>query len=119
MNVSPCNVSTALKNIPELNEFVTKLMLSQKEWFAGLHVLYAVARGPQRQPVSEITKTLFVVLSENGGLASAPGVMEGFKELVSQYKGVPLLSDIQRKLKASLKRSQVAQTDPGHSGSDQ
>ncbi|KAI0733218.1 OSCP, subunit 5 of the stator stalk of mitochondrial F1F0 ATP synthase [Fomitopsis betulina] len=111
-------VATALKNVPELNEFVTNPTLSQKDRFAGLNALYAVAEGPKKEPVSEITKNLFVVLSQNGRLAEAQGVIEGFNELVSQHKGeltvtitsaAPLPSDIQRKLEASLKQSQAAQ----------
>ncbi|TFY50119.1 hypothetical protein EVJ58_g11177, partial [Rhodofomes roseus] len=51
-------------------------------------------------------------------LAEAHGVIEGFNELVSQYKGeltvaitsvAPLPSDIRRKLESSLKQSRVAQ----------
>lgn len=111
-------VSTALKDVPELNAFVTNPTLSQQERFSGLSAIYAVAEGPKKEPVSEITKNLFLVLSENGRLAEAQGVIEGFNELVSQHKGeltvtitsaAPLPSDIQRKLEASLKQSQAAQ----------
>ncbi|KAH9935454.1 ATP synthase delta subunit-domain-containing protein, partial [Fomitopsis serialis] len=85
---------------------------------AGLVALYAAAEGPKKEPVTDITKNLFVVLSENGRLAEAQGVIEGFHELVSKHRGeltvtitsaAPLPSDIQRKLEASLKQSQAAQ----------
>ncbi|KAH9839553.1 OSCP, subunit 5 of the stator stalk of mitochondrial F1F0 ATP synthase [Rhodofomes roseus] len=111
-------LSSAIKSVPELNAFVSNPTLSANDRISGLSALYAVAEGPKKEPVSDITKNLFVVLSENGRLGEAHGVIEGFNELVSQYKGeltvtitsaAPLPSDIQRKLESSLKQSQAAQ----------
>ncbi|EPT00468.1 hypothetical protein FOMPIDRAFT_88425 [Fomitopsis schrenkii] len=87
VHISLCNVLTALKDIPELNEFVTNSTVSQKDRSAGLDVLYMFARGPPKEPVSEITKTLFVVLSErrrrlgtghHGGLQRARVAVQGY-----------------------------------------
>ncbi|KZT72051.1 OSCP, subunit 5 of the stator stalk of mitochondrial F1F0 ATP synthase [Daedalea quercina L-15889] len=111
-------LSTAIKDVPELNAFITNPTLSMKDRFAGLAALYATAEGPKKEPVSEITKNLFHVLSENGRLSEAQGVIEGFNELVAQHRGeltvtitsaAPLPSDVQRKLETSLKQSQAAQ----------
>jgi len=111
-------LSSAIKDVPQINAFVTNPTLSVKDRSAGLVALYAAAEGPKKEPVSDITKNLFVVLSENGRLAEAQGIIEGFHELLSKHKGeltvtitsaAPLPSDIQRKLEASLKQSQAAQ----------
>ena len=111
-------VSSALKDVPELNAFVTNPTLSQQERFAGLSAIYAAAEGPKKEPVSEITKNLFLVLSENGRLAEAQGVIEGFNELVAVHKGeltvtitsaAPLPKDAQTRLEGTLKQSQAAQ----------
>ena len=67
--------------------------------------------------MSEITKNLLSVLSENGRLADTPGVIEGFNELVAKYKGEldivvtsasPLPRDVLSKLEGVLKQSEAA-----------
>ncbi|KAI0644757.1 OSCP, subunit 5 of the stator stalk of mitochondrial F1F0 ATP synthase [Trametes meyenii] len=107
-------IQTAVKTSPELNTFITNPTLSTRDRAAGLPAIYAAAG---KEP-SEITKNLFVVLSENGRLVEAEGVIEGFNELVAGYKGelnvtitsaAALPRDIQTKLETLLKQSQAAQ----------
>ncbi|KAH9838226.1 OSCP, subunit 5 of the stator stalk of mitochondrial F1F0 ATP synthase [Rhodofomes roseus] len=97
-------LSSAIKSVPELNAFVSNPTLRTNDRISGLNVLHAAAEIPKKEP--------------NGRLAEAHGVIEGFNELVSQYKGeltvaitsvAPLPSDIRRKLESSLKQSRVAQ----------
>ncbi|EMD37419.1 hypothetical protein CERSUDRAFT_114086 [Gelatoporia subvermispora B] len=111
-------VAASLKDVPELNTFVTNPTLSAADRKAGLEALYARAGGAKKEPVSDITKNLFVVLSENGRLAEAQGVIEGFNELVANYRGeltvtitsaAPLPRDTQSRLESTLKQSQAAQ----------
>lgn len=108
-------ISTSIKASPELKTFVGNPTLSSKDRATGLNVLYSRAG---KEPVSEITKNLFVVLSQNGRLAETEGVIEGFNELVSVHKGeltvtitsaTPLPRDIQTRLESTLKQSQAAQ----------
>ncbi|KAI0674932.1 OSCP, subunit 5 of the stator stalk of mitochondrial F1F0 ATP synthase [Trametes maxima] len=107
-------IQAAVKASPELNTFITNPTLSTRDRAAGLPAIYAAAG---KEP-SDITKNLFVVLSENGRLVEAEGVIEGFNELVAGYKGelnvtitsaAALPRDIQTKLETLLKQSQAAQ----------
>lgn len=113
-------IANSIKQTPELGQFVTNPTLSAHDRLAGLSALYAAAEGSgaKKEPVSEVTKNLFVVLSENGRLSEAQGVIEGFNELVSGYKGeltvtitsaAPLPKDVQSRLETALKQSQAAQ----------
>ncbi|KAI0808168.1 OSCP, subunit 5 of the stator stalk of mitochondrial F1F0 ATP synthase [Fomes fomentarius] len=108
-------IQNALKSTPELDSFVHNPTLSTKDRAAGLPAIYAAAG---KEPVSDITKNLFVVLSENGRLIETEGVIEGFNELVAKHKGelsvtitsaAPLPRDIQTRLETLLKQSQAAQ----------
>lgn len=65
-----------------------------------------------------MTKNFFAVLAENGRLAEAQGVIEGFNDLFAKYKGEldivvtsasPLPKDMLLRLEATLKQSQAAQ----------
>ncbi|KAI0661448.1 OSCP, subunit 5 of the stator stalk of mitochondrial F1F0 ATP synthase [Cubamyces menziesii] len=107
-------IQSAVKSTPELSTFIHNPTLSVREREAGLPAIYAAAG----KETSEITKNLFVVLSENGRLVETEGVIEGFNELVAGYKGelnvtitsaAPLPKDIQSKLETLLKQSQAAQ----------
>ena len=111
-------LSSAIKSSPELNSFVTNPTLSAKDRASGLAALYAKAEGPKKEPVSEITKNLFALLSENGRLAETQGVIEGFNELLSKHKGelkvvissaTPLPTATLSRLETVLKQSQAAQ----------
>jgi F-type H+-transporting ATPase subunit O len=113
-------ISKSIKDTPELKAFVTNPTLSVKERKAGLPTLFASAEGAgaKKEPVSDITKNLLALLSENGRLGETPGVIEGFNELVSQYKGElnvtvttasPLSKDFITRLETTLKQSQTAQ----------
>ncbi|GBE80978.1 ATP synthase subunit 5 [Sparassis latifolia] len=113
-------ISTSIKEVPEISTFVTNPTLSAKDRQSGLAALYARAEsaGAKKEPVSDITKNLFVVLSENGRLGETQGVIEGFNELVATYKGeltvtitsaAPLPRDVQTRLESTLKQSQAAQ----------
>lgn len=114
------SISTALKSQPKLAEYITNPTLSKADKASGLSAVFAAAEGTgaKKAPVSEITKNLFAVLSENGRLAESQGVIDGFAELVSKYKGElevvvtsaqPLPRDVMTRIEASLKTSQVAQ----------
>ncbi|OCH88878.1 OSCP, subunit 5 of the stator stalk of mitochondrial F1F0 ATP synthase [Obba rivulosa] len=111
-------VAASLKESPELNALVTNPTLSMRDRLAGLDALFARASSAKKEPVSDITKNLFVVLSENGRLGETEGVIEGFNELVASYRGeltvtitsaTPLPRDAQTRLESSLKQSQAAQ----------
>jgi F-type H+-transporting ATPase subunit O len=111
-------LANAIKTSPELNTFVTNPTLSAKDRASGLTALYAKAEGPKKEPVSEITKNLFALLSENGRLGETPSVIEGFNELVSKHKGelkvvvssaTPLPAATLSRLETVLKQSQAAQ----------
>ena len=108
-------IQSAVKATPELASFIHNPTLSTKDRAAGLPSLYAAAG---KDGVSEITKNLFVVLSENGRLVETEGVIEGFNELVANYRGelnvtitsaTPLPKDVQTRLETLLKQSQAAQ----------
>ncbi len=107
-------IHSAVKSTPELDTFIHNPTLSSNDRAAGLPAIYAAAG----KEVSDITKNLFGVLSENGRLVEAQGVIEGFNELVAKYKGeldvtitsaAPLPRDIQTRLETLLKQSQAAQ----------
>ncbi|KAI0066211.1 ATPase F1 complex OSCP/delta subunit [Artomyces pyxidatus] len=113
-------ISKSIGETPDLKTFVANPTLSVKDRNAGLPALYAKAEGTgaKKEPVSDITKNLFVLLSENGRLGETEGVIEGFNELVSKYKGeltvtvtsaVPLTKDVLTRLETTLKQSQTAQ----------
>jgi F-type H+-transporting ATPase subunit O len=113
-------ISASLKDTPELDAFVHNPTLSAKDRNAGLAALYfrLEGSGAKKETVSGVTKNLFAVLSENGRLGEAQGVIEGFNELCAKYKGeltvvitsaAPLPRDVQVKLESTLKQSQAAQ----------
>lgn len=113
-------ISSSIKSTPELNAFVTNPTLSSKDRTAGIPTLVARAEGTgaKKEGVTDITKNLFSVLSENGRLGETEGVIEGFNELVATHKGevtVTITSanalprDIQTRLEATLKQSETAQ----------
>lgn len=113
-------ISTSIKDVPELNSFVHNPTLSAKDRTAGLAALYArlEGSGARKEAVSDVTKNLFAILSENGRLGEAQGVIEGFNELYAKYKGeltvvitsaAPLAKDVLSKLESALKQSQAAQ----------
>ncbi|KAG1804010.1 OSCP, subunit 5 of the stator stalk of mitochondrial F1F0 ATP synthase [Suillus variegatus] len=74
-------ISNVIKEVPDLKAFVSNPTLSAKDRSAGLAVIYSRAEGSKKEPVSDITKNLFGVLSENGRLGETQGVIEGFNEL--------------------------------------
>jgi F-type H+-transporting ATPase subunit O len=113
-------ISTSIKDVPELNSFVHNPTISAKDRAAGLAALYARLEGSsaKKEAVSDVTKNLFAILSENGRLGEAQGVIEGFNELYAKYKGeltvvitsaAPLARDVLSKLESALKQSQAAQ----------
>jgi F-type H+-transporting ATPase subunit O len=113
-------ISKSIVDSPDLKSFVTNPTLSVKDRNAGLPTLFARAEGTgvRKEPVSDITKNLFVLLSENGRLGETPGVIEGFNELVSRHRGEvnvvvtsasPLGKDVLTRLETVLKQSQTAQ----------
>ncbi|KAG9015878.1 ATP synthase F0 subcomplex subunit OSCP atp5 [Tulasnella sp. 427] len=108
------SISSALKSNKELASLINNPTLSASEREAGLPAVYKAAGAS----VSDVTKNLFQVLSENGRLGEAEGVIEDFGSLVAKYKGElevtvtsasPLPKDVQSKLEAALKQSQTAQ----------
>ena len=113
-------IAKSIADSPDLKTFVTNPTLSVKDRNAGLPALYARAEGTgaKKEPLSDITRNLFVLLSENGRLGETAGVIEGFNELVAKYKGelnvtvtsaAPLGKDVLSRLEATLKQSQTAQ----------
>ena len=113
-------ISKSIKEVPELKAFITNPTLSANERGTGLDAVFSRAESlvPKKEPISDITKNLFSVLAENGRLVEAPGVIEGFNELVSKYRGelevlvtsaAPLPKDVATKLETILKQSQAAQ----------
>lgn len=111
-------ISKSFAESPELNAFISNPTLSAKERATGLASLYAKAEGPKKEPVSDVTKNLFAVLSENGRLNETQSIIEGFNELVAKYKGelevivtsaAPLPKDAAARLESVLKQSQAAQ----------
>ena len=112
------SIQTTLGATPALLEFVRNPTLSSPERAEGLKTLYAAAEKAAGAggPLSEITKSLFSVLSENGRLNETEGVIEGFQELVAKYKGEldvvvtsaePLSKDVLASLEKTLKTSEA------------
>lgn len=110
-------IAASLKENAQLGAFVANPLLSAKERSSGLDVVLAAGSKGSKEPVTDITRNLFAVLSENGRLAEAPAVIEGFNELVSKYKGeleiivtsaAPLQRDVLSKLESTLKQSETA-----------
>ncbi|KZT11048.1 OSCP, subunit 5 of the stator stalk of mitochondrial F1F0 ATP synthase [Laetiporus sulphureus 93-53] len=112
-------ISSLINTDPKLATFITNPTLSARDRLAGLAGLFTAAEGTgaKKEPVSEITKNLFIVLSENGRLAEAQGVIEGFNELLSKHNGeltvtitsaAPLAKDVQTRLESVLRQSQAA-----------
>ena len=116
-------IRTTIKNVPELNAFVTNPTLSASDRATGLAALFKqVESAAPKRTLSDVTKNLFAILSENGRLVETEGVIEGFNELVAEYKGeltvtitsaTPLPRDVQSRLESSLKQSQAAQKEIG------
>jgi F-type H+-transporting ATPase subunit O len=114
------NVSNSIKQHSDVNSFVNNPTLSAKDRTTGLASLFAKVEGSgaKKEPISDITKNLLAVLSENGRLGETQGVIEGFNELVSQYRGEltvvvtsasALPKDVLTRLETSLKQSQAGQ----------
>lgn len=111
------NVAAAIKQDTKLATFISNPTLSANDRAAGLASLYDTLDA-KKTPLSELTKNLLSVLSENGRLGETEGVIEGYNGLVAQYQGeltvtvtsaAPLPRDIQTRLEATLKQSQTAQ----------
>jgi len=110
-------ISASVNEIPILAEFISNPLIPSSERSACLEALYKAAALKGVKEVSDVTRNLFSVLSENGRLAQTQGVIEGFNELVAHYKGeldvvvtsaAPLPKDVLSRLEASLKQSEVA-----------
>lgn len=113
-------LSTSIKDTPELNAFVHNPTLSANDRTSALASIFSKMEGSgsKKTAVSDVTKNLFGVLSENGRLGEVQGVIEGFNELYAKYKGEltvvitsasPLPKDVLTKLESTLKQSQAAQ----------
>ncbi|KAJ7647429.1 OSCP/delta subunit of ATPase [Roridomyces roridus] len=113
-------VSSTIAQDAALSSFIHNPTLSAKDRKTGLDTLYSrlEAAAPKKESVSEITKNLLGVLSENGRLAETQGVIEGFNELVEKYRGeltvvvtsaAPLPKDVLSRLETALKQSQAGQ----------
>ena len=112
-------VTSSISSVPELKAFVTNPTLSAGDRATGLQALFKQAESSgSKKPLSDLTKNLFSVLSENGRLNETEGVIEGFNELVAAHKGEltvtitsagPLPRDAQTRLESTLKQSQAAQ----------
>ena len=113
------NVSNAIKSNPEIRIFVNNPTLSLQERNKGLQELFVKLEGSggKKDAISEVTKNLFGVLSENGRLGEVEGVIEDFNELVAQHNGeltvtvtsaTPLGRDILTRLETTLKQSKAA-----------
>jgi len=114
------NVSNAIKTNPEISTFVNNPTLSLQERNKSLLRLFAhlEGTGAKKEVYSDVTKSFFSVLSENGRLGEVEGVIEDFNHLVAQHKGeltvsvtsaTPLAKDILTRLETILKQSQAAQ----------
>lgn len=110
-------IAASLKENAQLGGFISNPLLSSNERKNGLDAVLAAGAKGAKEPVNEITRNLFAVLSENGRLSEAPAVIEGFNELVAKYKGeleifvtsaTPLPRDTLTKLESTLKQSETA-----------
>lgn len=113
-------VANTIKQNPKVSEFIHNPTLSAKDRTTGITSILSTLEGSgsKKEPVTDITKNLLSVLSENGRLGETQGVIEGFNELVAQYKGEltvtvtsasPLPKDILSRLESTLKQSQAGQ----------
>ena len=112
------HVSSAIKTNPGIRTFVNNPTLSLEERNKGLQEMFAKLEGlGKKVKISDVTKNLFSVLSENGRLGEVEGVIEDFSELVAQHKGeltvtvtsaTPLGRDILSRLETTLKLSNAA-----------
>ncbi|TFY74806.1 hypothetical protein EWM64_g9206 [Hericium alpestre] len=111
-------IDKSIREAPELQQFVTNPTLSVQERAQGLPNLYARAETSKKDGVSDVTKNLLVLLSENGRLGETEHVIETFNELVAKYKGeltvtvtsaTPLSKDVLTRLESTLKQSQTGQ----------
>ncbi|KAI0342086.1 OSCP, subunit 5 of the stator stalk of mitochondrial F1F0 ATP synthase [Trametopsis cervina] len=113
-------IASTIKSAPELSSFVNNPTLSSNDRATGLQALFKQTESSalKKAAISDITKNLFSVLSENGRLTEAEGVIEGFNELFAAHKGeltvtitssTPLPKDAQTRLESVLKQSQAAQ----------
>ena len=113
------HVSSAIKTNPGIRTFVNNPTLSLEERNKGLQEMFAKLEGVlgKKDKISDVTKNLFSVLSENGRLGEVEGVIEDFSELVAQHKGeltvtvtsaTPLGRDILSRLETTLKLSNAA-----------
>jgi F-type H+-transporting ATPase subunit O len=109
-------ISNVIKTNEDVATFISNPTLSSQDRSAGLQAIFTAAS--KKEQISELTRNLLMVLSENGRLGETKGVIEGFEELVAKYKGElevivtsaqPLPADVQRRLEATLKQSQAAQ----------
>ncbi|GJJ06122.1 hypothetical protein Clacol_000311 [Clathrus columnatus] len=112
-------ISNGIKTQKDLAAFISNPTLSIKDRAEGLKAVFAVAEGSgKKEPLTEITKNFFAVLSENGRLTETQGAIDGFNELVSKYKGevevvvtsaTPLDRPTLTRLESTLKQSQIGQ----------
>ncbi|EAU91110.1 ATP synthase subunit 5 [Coprinopsis cinerea okayama7 len=113
------SVSNAIKTQPEVSSFITNPTLSLQERQKGLNTLLVKVEGSgKKEQLTDVTKNLLALLSENGRLAETEGVIEGFNELLAEHKGeltvtvtsaAPLPKDTLTRLESTLKQSQTAQ----------
>ncbi|GLB37156.1 putative ATP synthase delta (OSCP) subunit [Lyophyllum shimeji] len=112
-------ISTTISQQPEVGSFLVNPTLSASERSAALSKFLEKLESTRKEPVSEITKNLLTVLSENGRLGETQGVIEGLNELVAQYRGeldvivtsaFQLPKDVLSRLETSLKQSKAAQS---------
>ncbi|KAG6865842.1 hypothetical protein C0991_011174 [Blastosporella zonata] len=113
-------VSKSITSQPEISSFLRNPTLSASERASALSNFFNKldSAAPKKDAISETTKNLLSVLSENGRLGETQGVIEGFNELVSQYRGeldvivtsaTPLAKDVLSRLETTLKASQAGQ----------
>ncbi|KAF9484417.1 F1 complex, OSCP/delta subunit of ATPase [Pholiota conissans] len=117
VHIELANFSSVLQKDAEVAVFVNNPTLSLAERTKRLQAIFAKLE-TGKETYSDVTKNLLTVLSENGRLGETEGVIEGFNELVSQYKGevtftvtsaTPLPKDTLTRLEKTLKQSQTAQ----------
>ena len=58
---------------------------SAQDLTAGLNAFYAKVDGPKKEPVSNVTKSLFVVLLDNDRLNETNSIIQGFNKLVAKH----------------------------------
>ena len=113
-------ISNSIKENHEATSFIFNPTLSANERKVCIGKLVSKLESGSAKiaPLSEITKNLLGILSENGRLGETQGVIEGFNELVAKYKGeltvvvtsaTPLLRETLLRLESALKQSQTAQ----------